>query len=112
MIIKGRCRGYAAQLAAYLDDAKNERVTHLEAGAAGDIRSSLRDMERLGDGLTESTKPMYHAILRGAPDERLTREQWLYSADQLERALKFSGQDRVMVLHTLKDGSTHAHVVW
>ena len=112
MIIKARCRGFAKQLGEYLRDPKNERVTVLEAGASGKMESSLRDMERIGNALTTSEKPLYHACLRAAPGEYLTPEQWQYSVDKLGQALKLDQQDRVIVLHTLKDGSTHAHAVW
>lgn len=112
MIIKCRCRGHSGQLANYLHDPKNERVRVIEPGAAGEMKASLRDMERIGQALTTSEKPLYHACLRAAPGEYLSQEQWQYSVDKLGMALRFDGQDRVIVLHTLKDGSTHAHAVW
>ena len=112
MIIKARCRGFAQQLANYLHDPKNERVTVLEAGASGKMESSLRDMERVGNALTQSDKPLYHACLRAALGEYVSAAQWQQSVDKLGHALKLDEQDRVVVLHTLKDGSTHAHAVW
>ena len=60
---------------------------------------------------TQCAKPLYHVQMRSAEGEHLTREQWLYSVEKVERKLGLTGHDRVIVAHT-KEGQDHVHIVW
>lgn len=113
MVIKGSARGDAAGLAAHLLRADtNERVQVLELRGvmADELRGALEDMELVGSG-TRSKRPLYHASINTAPDERLTDEQRAWAINRLEEELGFTGQARAVVEHH-KEGRTHFHVVW
>ena len=113
MIVKGKPRANAAQLAAYLlATDKNERVDVLQVRgvASTDLRGALEQMEAVAAG-TRCRLPLYHAQLRAAPGEHLTAAQWERSADILADKLGMADHARTVVLHT-KDGHRHAHVVF
>jgi len=112
-VIKGRARGDAAGLAVHLLRADtNERVQVLELRGvmADDLRGALEDMELVGSG-ARTKRPLYHASINSAPDERLTDAQRARAIDRLEQELGLTGQARAVVEHE-KQGRTHIHIVW
>lgn len=113
MVIKGSARGDAAGLAAHLlraDTNEHVKVLELRGVAADELRGALEDMELVGSG-TRSKRPLYHASINTAPDERLTDEQRARAIDRLEEELGLTGQARAVVEHH-KEGRTHFHIVW
>lgn len=113
MIIKGKARGRAEQLARHLGRADtNERVELVETRylVAETLSGALREMEALGDA-ARTTKPLYHAAISPAADRPLTPAQRTLAVDTLEQRMGFAGQPRVVVVHE-KEGREHIHVVW
>ena len=112
MIIKGKSRTNARQLAAYLQRlGKNERVEILEHRSPhATLSESFQDWEILA-AATQGQKSVYHAQI--SPDARyaMTPQQWERAADVLEEELGLQGHPRAIVLHE-KDGRVHIHVVW
>lgn len=113
MIIKGRSRGAARQLAAYLLSAKNEKVTVLDVRgtAQSHLKGALQEMEAVGLSVTQSRKVLYHAQIAPSRHDNLTGSQFLELADRLEKRLGLAGQPRVIVEHQY-EGHQHLHVVW
>lgn len=112
MIIKGKARSNAGQLAAYLvRRGTNERIRIFEHHSPHETLSeTFRDWECLSEG-TRGIKSVYHAQINPAAQYTMTPEQWLRSADVLEKELGFTGQPRAIVMHE-KEGREHMHVVW
>lgn len=117
MIIKGKARGSASQLASYLLRlGTNERIEILEhLSPHATLSETFRDWEFLAQG-TNGVKSVYHAQINPAAEYRMTPEQWLRSVEVLEKELGYTGQPRAIVLHQKpdKDGidREHIHVVW
>lgn len=112
MIIKGRSRTDAGQLAAYLQRQDiNERVDVLaiHETAGDDLDAALREMEAIAQLGSNCEKPLYHAQIN--PEEQLTPEQWVQAIERLEEELKLEGHQRAVVMH-VKNGREHCHVVW
>jgi len=113
VIIKGKARARARQLAAHiLRRDQNERVSvrEVKGTIAQDVRGALEEMEALASGM-RTTKALYHAVISPAVDRRLTPEQMTLAIDRLEESMGFSGNPRVVVVHE-KKGREHIHVVW
>ena len=112
MVIKGKSRSAASQLAAYLQRlGKNERIEILEHNSPhATLSGSFRDWEILAEA-TQGEKSLYHAQIN--PDARytMTPEQWQRAADVLEAELGLTDHPRAIVLHE-RDGREHIHVVW
>lgn len=123
MVTKGKARANAFQLGAYLiDNAKkeNERIKIIEvrSGSTNDLKAALLDMELANENTMRGEKPLYHMQINPAKgdDYKMTMKDWLFTVDEHEKSLGFTGQDRVIVWHEKrgKDGELrrHAHVVW
>ena len=113
MIIKGKSRAAAGQLAAYLlTQGKNESVKFLGADnvLSNDLRGALQEMQAIA-ALTNCDKFLYHASINPKEGEHLTPEQWAQSVDLLEKNLGLEGHQRAAVEH-IKEGRAHYHVVW
>lgn len=113
MIIKGKGRGRALQLAIHLlrtDD--NERVELFErrGTVATDVEGALIEMEARAAAV-RTARPLYHASI--SPDARtpLTDTQIRIAVDTLEAKLGLAAQPRIVVVHR-KKGREHLHVVW
>jgi hypothetical protein len=85
-------------------------VLELRGVTAKNVLGALREMDCMGSGAA-SVRPLYHAAINTAPDERLTDEQKRQAADRLEKELGLEGQPRLMVEHVKKDRE-HLHVVF
>jgi hypothetical protein len=113
MIIKGRSRGGADDLATHLMRVDtNERVEVLEirGTVAADLRGALREMSAVAAG-TRCRKNLYHGSLNVRIQERIDIKQWRFAIDSLETRLGLTGQPRAVVMHA-KYGREHVHVVW
>ena len=113
MVIKGKSRTNAGQLAAYLLKLDgNERIHIIEHNSLHDTLSeTFRDWEVLADGV-DGKKYLYHAQINPQARYAMTPEQWERAADVLETELGYTGQPRVIVCHEKDDGRQHVHVVW
>ncbi len=121
MIITGKSRRNGKQLGAYvIAKGENERINVLEVRGASTQRADLAIMEfSLQNDLTKRGKcGLYHASISPAVGEdwNMSREDWLKSADVLEKKLGLTGQNRALVWHEKKgkDGELrqHLHCVW
>lgn len=117
MVIKGRSRGNGKQLGQYLIDKGrlvNEAVHVVEVRGSTSQNPKYAILEMsLAAELTRGDLGLYHAQINPAyeEDRPMTPDDWILSADTLEKELKLDGQKRVIVLHE-KKGRIHAHVVW
>ena len=114
MIIKGKQRSGARQLATYLmDNDRNDQAVLLEmSGVAGkDLQQGLVEMEAIGLHGTNATQPLYHAQISPEPGQSVSAEDWQRMADELEQGLGLNGHQRALVLHE-EQGREHLHVVW
>jgi hypothetical protein len=113
MIIKGRSRSGADELATHLmrvDTNEHLEVLEVRGTVASDVRGALREMMAVAAG-TRCKSALYHASINVRADERMTREQWQIALDRLENRLGLSGHARMVVMHEKKDRE-HVHVVW
>ncbi len=113
MVIKGGARRGATDLATHLartDTNERMAVLELRGVASQNLPAALREMHAHAIG-TRCLRPLYHASINPAADERLTPEQWARSVDQLERKLGLQDQPRAVVVHE-KEGREHIHIVW
>lgn len=113
MIVKGKARSGASDLAAHLlRTDQNERVSvvELRGVAASGLDAALREMAAHSAG-TRCARPLYHASVNTAPGELLDPLQAMRAIDRLERELGLAGQPRAIVQH-VKNGRTHLHAVW
>lgn len=115
MIAKGNLHAHGQKLAAYLITGKmGERaeLVELKGFASSNIREAFIDVMIQAEA-TRCEKPFYHAHVRLPDGEALTREQWLYVADRLERSLGFEGQGRAVAFHQDRSSNErHLHVAW
>jgi MobA/VirD2-like, nuclease domain len=113
MIIKGRARGRARQLAHHLlraDQNESIRLYECRGTLACDVEGALIELEaRARSG--RSVAPLYHASISPDPSHPLTAVQVRQAVDLLEEKLGFHGQPRIVILHR-KNDRDHVHVVW
>lgn len=121
MVIGGKIRGNAPQLADYLLTlAENERITIMDVDGRQDAdQAYLKDMlysMELNSELTRSSNSVYHAYINPNPtdttDRAMTMEEWQKSVDILTAQLGYEDQRRVVVLHEKPGNRVHAHVVY
>ena len=113
MVIKGKARAGARQLAAHLlrtDQNERAELREVRGVAALDLRGALLEMEAVAAG-GRTRRPFYHASINTRADEPLTAEQERQAVDALEATLGLTGQPRAVVAH-VKEGRAHLHVVW
>ena len=113
MIIKGRSRSGADELAAHLarvDTNERMEVVEVRGTVAAGVKGALREMIAVAAG-TRCKAALYHASVNVRAEERIDADQWKFAIDTLERKLGLSGQPRVVVMHE-KLGREHVHIVW
>lgn len=113
IIITGRKRGGPRQMASYLtDQGENESITvrQINGFVAKTVKDALAEMWAVADG-SKAKDFLYHATINPRPGVKLSQEQWKQAVDRLEKNLKLTGHQRVVVEH-VKNGRTHYHVVW
>jgi hypothetical protein len=115
MIAKGTTHNNGAKLASYMSTAKEgERAElwQLRGFEATTIKDAFRDVEIMADG-TKCEQPFFHVQVRNRDGETLTREQWEYTANRIERMLGLTGQPRAIAFHTYEQtGHEHMHIAW
>ena len=114
MVVKGRARSNAGELACHLLRADtNERVAvrHLRGVTADTLAGALEEMEAIGQA-ARTRRPFYHASINSDPGApALTGVQKVRAINLLEAELGLAGQPRAVVEHG-KHGRGHLHVVW
>jgi hypothetical protein len=84
----------------------------LRGFGAGNIKDAFRDVQIMA-GATQCQQPFFHVQVRNRDGEKLTREQWEYAADRIEKILGLTGQPRAIAFHTSeRNGHEHMHVAW
>lgn len=113
MIIKGKSRAGASELASHLlRTDTNEKVKTIEVRGtiAQDVQGALLEMAAIASG-SMTKKFIYHVSISPRSSEQLTPEQWQQSVNVLEKNLGFDGHQRIIVEH-IKAGRKHYHVVF
>lgn len=121
MVIAGKIRSNAPQLASYLlAQGKNERITIFDVDGrdnadANQLKEMLYSMQ-LNSELTRSRNSVYHAYINPSPDDTtdraMTMEEWQQSVEILTKQLGYEDQRKVVVLHEKAGKRTHAHIVY
>lgn len=121
MVIAGKIRGNAPQLASYLlAQGENEKITILDVDGHSDADASyLKDIlysMELNSELTRSKNSVYHAFINPNPedttDRAMTMEEWQKSVEILTKQLGYEDQRKVIVLHEKPGARVHAHIVY
>jgi hypothetical protein len=115
MIAKGTTHNNGAKLGEYMEHSKDgERAEtwELRGFEATNIKDAFRDVEIMA-GATKCEQPFFHVQVRNREGETLTRQQWEYAADRIERMLGLTGQPRAITFHTYEhNNDEHMHVAW
>jgi hypothetical protein len=117
MILKGRSRGHASQLARYLFHEKNDAIKVLdirgtcaqELTRAGLI-DAMKEFDEYGK-LTSGQKTVFHLAIAPSDFDRMDSGKWQYAIGKAEEALGLDGQPRAVVMHRF-EGKEHIHVAW
>ena len=120
MVISGKIRGNAPQLAEYLlTIGENDEIMILDVNGrpnadADYLRQILYSME-LNSELTKTQNSVYHGYMNPDPDSQKDRamsmDEWRQSVEILTKHTPFQEQRQVTVLHK-KGGRFHAHIVY
>jgi hypothetical protein len=115
MIAKGTTHDNGARLARYLVTGKEgERAELLELRgfAALDIVDAFRSVHVIAGG-TKCQQPFFHVQVRNPETDRLSRDQWKYTANRIEGMLGLKDQPRAIAFHIdEKTGEEHVHIAW
>ena len=113
MILKGKERGDAAQLARYLMAMReNDHVElhDVRGFACEDLAGAFSEADAIARG-TRCRNHLFSLSLNPPQGENVEIEAFEQAADEIERKLGLENQPRAIVFHE-KDGRRHAHVVW
>ena len=113
MILKGKERGGAAQLARYLMTMReNDHVElhEVRGFACEDLAGAFSEADAIAKG-TRCRNHLFSLSLNPPQGETVGIEAFEQAADEIERKLGLQDQPRAIVFHE-KDGRRHAHVVW
>ena len=115
MISKGTTHNNGARLAEYLTTGKEgERAElwELRGFEATDIKDAFRNVQIMAEA-TKAQQPLFHVQVRNREGETLTRRQFEYAADRIERMLGLKDQPRAIAFHIdERTGEEHMHVAW
>jgi hypothetical protein len=115
MIAKGTPHKNGAKLGRYMITGKEDEraeLVELRGFASSNIVEAFRSIHVIAEG-TKCQQPFFHVQVRNPEGETLTREQWIYTADRIERMLGLKDQPRAITLHIdEKTGHEHMHVAW
>jgi len=115
MISKGTTHNNGAKLAAYMTtgkDGERAELWELRGFGATNIKDAFRDVQIMA-GATKAEQPFFHVQVRNREGETLTRQQFEYAANRIERMLGLTGQPRAIAFHTFeRNGEEHMHVAW
>lgn len=113
MICNGGSRGGPYELAVHLQRTDtNEEVELLETRGviSQGITGALDEFGAIASG-SRCIEYLYHANIDPPKGTEFSERDYLAAADLLEKNLRLSGHQRVIVRHR-KDGRSHLHVVW
>src|SRR5579883_1235958 len=115
MICKGTTHNNGAKLAAYMEtskDGERAELWELRGFAATTIKDAFRCVDAMA-GATKAEQPFFHVQVRNREGEIMTRQQFEYAADRIERMLGLTGQPRAITFHTYEhNNDQHMHVAW
>lgn len=115
MIAKGTTHNNGARLAAYMEtskDGERAELWELRGFAATTIKDAFRCVDAMA-GATRAEQPFFHVQVRNREGEIMTRQQFEYAANRIERMLGLTGQPRAIAFHTYEhNNDQHMHVAW
>jgi hypothetical protein len=115
MIAKGTTHNNGAKLAKYMtesQDGQRAELWQLRGFEATNIKDAFRDVQIMAEA-TKCEQPFFHVQVRNRDGEILTRQQFEYAADRIERMLGLSDQPRAITFHTYEhNNEQHMHVAW
>jgi hypothetical protein len=112
MVINGGSRGKGKELAGELlftGADEHAELIELRWVASETLSGAIAELEAVGS--CRSIRPLYHAWIKTAPGEDLTREQQTHAIATLERRLGLSKTARAVV-ERHSGGQCQLHVVW
>jgi hypothetical protein len=121
MIIKGGSRTNGKQLGRYLTakgENENVRVFDVRGASTQDAAKAVLEFSLASELTKRGRNGLYSASISPAvgEDSSMTLDDWLKSADVLEKKLGLTGQPRAVVFHEKigEDGKRrqHLHCVW
>lgn len=113
MILKGKERGNAAQLAQYLMQTRdNDHVElhELRGFISDDLLGAFHEADAIARG-TRCEKNIFSMSLNPPEGAEVSTEDFEKAINEIEQKLGLEGQPRAVVFHE-KDGRRHAHAVW
>ncbi len=115
MISKGTTHDSGGRLARYLVNGKEGERTELyelRGFASADIVDAFRSVHVIAEA-TKCQKPFFHVQIRLPEKEQLKDDQWVYTANRIERMMGLTDQPRAIAFHVdEKSGERHMHVAW
>jgi len=117
MILKGRSRGHASQLARYLFSEKNDAVKVLELRGTcahqleqRGLIDAMKEFDEYGK-LCKGEKTVFHLAIAPSDLDQMNPAKWQHAVAKAEQALGFEDQPRAVVMHSF-EGKEHLHVAW
>lgn len=113
MILKGKERGNAAQLARYLmamRDNDHVELHEIRGFVSDDLAGAFGEADAIAKG-TRCENYLFSMSLNPPKSENVGIEAFEQAIEQIEQKLGLENQPRAVVFHE-KDGRRHAHVVW
>src|SRR5271157_2161612 len=113
MISKGTAHDNGGKLARYMvtgKDGEQAELWELRGFASLDIVDAFRSVHVIAEG-SRCQQPFFHVQVRNPEGETLSRAQWEYTANRIERMLGLKDQPRAIAFHIEeKTGEAHMHV--
>ncbi|MGR3513837.1 MAG: relaxase/mobilization nuclease domain-containing protein [Paracoccaceae bacterium] len=113
MILKGKERGNAPQLAKYLlsmRDNEHVELHELRGFVSDDLIEAFEEAEILAKG-TKCQKHLFSMSLNPPQDQQVDRHVFEAAIERIERKLELTDHQRAIIFHE-KEGRRHAHAVW
>jgi Ti-type conjugative transfer relaxase TraA len=113
MILEGNERGYGAELAQHLLNARdNEHVTvhSIDGFASDDLYGAFAEVEAISQA-TQCQKYLFSLSLNPPINETVPVDIFEKAIRDIEHKLGLVGQPRAIVFHE-KEGRRHAHCIW
>ena len=115
MIAKGTPHNNGARLARYMTkgkDGERAELWELRGFASPDVVDAFRSIHVIAEA-TKAQDPFFHVQLRNPEGDTLSRSQWEYAANRVERMLGLKDQPRAIAFHVDEEtGHEHMHVAW
>jgi hypothetical protein len=115
MICKGTTHDNGGKLARYMVTGKAGEMAELwelRGFASPDIIDAFRSVHVMA-GATKCHEPFFHVQVRNPQGESLSRDQWEYTANRIERMLGLKDQPRAIAFHIEEQtGDRHMHIAW